>query len=229
MFQMKESTRERLLDVGERLFAERGLDGVSVREIAGEAEANLAAVNYHFRGKEGLYEEVIRRRMAPKRDRIISSLEELRARSETPDLEAIIRAVIDAHIRDTLDPSHWETSLRLFAREAHTQGHASGILQAELIQPVQRIMMEILAEARPDILPRRMGWIVMSAIGQLLFFMMRWYARRTGLGVDVDAISAGIFPDDHEEFIEMVVDHVSRLSATGAEAFAGETEQGVGS
>ena len=45
MFQMKESTRERLLDVGERLFAERGLDGVSVREIAGEAEANLAAVN----------------------------------------------------------------------------------------------------------------------------------------------------------------------------------------
>ena len=41
-------TRERLLSAGERLFATRGIDAVSVRDITDAAGANLAAINYHF-------------------------------------------------------------------------------------------------------------------------------------------------------------------------------------
>ena len=47
-------TKERILDVAERLFAERGFDGVSMRDLTREAEVNLAAVNYHFGGKDAL-------------------------------------------------------------------------------------------------------------------------------------------------------------------------------
>lgn len=218
---MSENTRDKLLDVGEKLFAEKGIEGVSIRELAREAGVNLAAVHYHFQGKQGLYEEVIRRRVIPKRERILAALAELRERADAPTLEDVVRAIIDAHIRDTLDPSHWETSLRLFAREVHTQGNASEVIQAEMILPMRDVALEMVKASRPDIDERRLVWVVMSAIGQVLFFMMRWYARRTGHGVGGSAMFDGVFPDDHQEFIEMVVDHVARLTAAGAEAFAG--------
>ena len=47
-------TRERLVEVSARLFAERGFSKVTVREICQRAHANVAAVNYHFGGKDGL-------------------------------------------------------------------------------------------------------------------------------------------------------------------------------
>jgi AcrR family transcriptional regulator len=53
------ATRERLLEVGMRLFSERGFHQVTVRELCREAGANLAAVNYHFGGKLGLYREIV--------------------------------------------------------------------------------------------------------------------------------------------------------------------------
>ena len=52
-------TRQRLLHVAERLFAERGFRYVTVREICRAAGANVAAVNYHFGDKLGLYREIV--------------------------------------------------------------------------------------------------------------------------------------------------------------------------
>lgn len=52
-------TRGRLLSTAARLFAERGFAKVTVRDICKKARANVAAVNYHFSGKVGLYHEVL--------------------------------------------------------------------------------------------------------------------------------------------------------------------------
>lgn len=56
-------TRERILDAAERLFMAHGYEGTSMRQITGEANVNLAAVNYHFGSKESLMQEVFRRRL----------------------------------------------------------------------------------------------------------------------------------------------------------------------
>jgi hypothetical protein len=56
-------TRERILDVAERLFMENGYEATSMRTITSAAEVNLAAVNYHFGSKEALLCEVFRRRL----------------------------------------------------------------------------------------------------------------------------------------------------------------------
>jgi TetR/AcrR family transcriptional regulator, regulator of cefoperazone and chloramphenicol sensitivity len=53
-------TRDRILRAAVRLFAERGYDATSVRALAVKARVNQAAVNYHFKSKEGLYREVLR-------------------------------------------------------------------------------------------------------------------------------------------------------------------------
>jgi AcrR family transcriptional regulator len=56
------STRELILDAGERLFADRGFTGVSMREIAAEAGLrNQASLYHHFRDKRALYEAVLGR------------------------------------------------------------------------------------------------------------------------------------------------------------------------
>ena len=53
------ATRERLLKTAIRLFSQRGFEHVAVRDICREAGANLAAVNYHFGDKLGLYMAVV--------------------------------------------------------------------------------------------------------------------------------------------------------------------------
>ena len=57
-------TRARVLMAATRLFAARGFKDVTVREICQEARANVAAVNYHFGDKAGLYQEVIQTAIA---------------------------------------------------------------------------------------------------------------------------------------------------------------------
>ena len=55
-----EFTRQALLDHATNVFAERGFDSASVREITRRAETNQAAINYHFGGKGSLYLEVLK-------------------------------------------------------------------------------------------------------------------------------------------------------------------------
>jgi TetR/AcrR family transcriptional regulator, regulator of cefoperazone and chloramphenicol sensitivity len=55
----RDTARSRILETAKQLFAQRGLEGVTVRDICREAKANLALVNYHFGDKLGLYLEVV--------------------------------------------------------------------------------------------------------------------------------------------------------------------------
>jgi AcrR family transcriptional regulator len=53
------SPKLRILETAEELFAARGLDGVSVRDIADQAQVNVAMINYYFGNKDGLYLGII--------------------------------------------------------------------------------------------------------------------------------------------------------------------------
>lgn len=68
--------REQLLDVGRRLFAEKGFEAVSVEEIAAKANVSKPVVYEHFGGKEGLYAVVVDREMAYLLDSMIEALDE---------------------------------------------------------------------------------------------------------------------------------------------------------
>lgn len=58
-------TREQILDAAWNLFAEKGFEDVSVRDVTTAAGVNLASVSYHFGGKEGLIQEAVKRCMNP--------------------------------------------------------------------------------------------------------------------------------------------------------------------
>jgi len=56
---MSTDTKQKIIDVAIELFALKGFDGVSVREIAKFAEVNVAALNYHFKSKDNLRQEIL--------------------------------------------------------------------------------------------------------------------------------------------------------------------------
>lgn len=60
MSRQSDFTRERILKTAARLFAERGYDATNIRTLAIKARVNQAAINYHFKSKEGLYREILR-------------------------------------------------------------------------------------------------------------------------------------------------------------------------
>ena len=101
-------TRQRLLDVAEGLFADQGLKGTSLRAITLKAEANLAAVNYHFGTKEGLFAAVFQRRIGPmtvERIRLLDQALEAAA-PDAPALEDVLRGLpgADAGAADITRP-----------------------------------------------------------------------------------------------------------------------------
>lgn len=110
--QTETSTRERIIDAAERLFADQGFDLVSLRDITNEAGANVAAVNYHFGSKENLIAAVVERHALPINQARISMLDEAEAR-HVPDavpVDEILRAFLQPFL-DHLAKNEFNESL----------------------------------------------------------------------------------------------------------------------
>ena len=99
-----ESTRERILDVAEALFAERGLAGTAVRDIARDAGLTAPSLYNHFDGKQALYEAVVARGVEPLFAIIAGGSREDRARqASAAERRATTESVLDAimdHLAD---------------------------------------------------------------------------------------------------------------------------------
>lgn len=91
------TTKQRLLEAAEELFANEGFETVSVREITALAEANVAAVNYHFRSRAGLVNAVIERYIEPinrERLELLTALEKRGGETVEEILETFMRPFV---------------------------------------------------------------------------------------------------------------------------------------
>ena len=89
-------TRDRILKSAEELFARKGFDATSVRQIIKKARVNLAAIHYHFGSKEGLFLAVLKQRLEGIEAERLQLLEEAYA---TAGGRLTIEAVVDAFVR----------------------------------------------------------------------------------------------------------------------------------
>ncbi len=94
-----QETTNRLLDTAERLFGERGYDGVGMRELAAQAKANLGAATYHFGSKKALYIETFMRRFRPINAQRMQLLEAAQAEVKTQGRPLTVEKVIDCLAR----------------------------------------------------------------------------------------------------------------------------------
>jgi AcrR family transcriptional regulator len=97
MIRPKRTTRDKLMDAAEKLFARRGYHGTSLRDITGAVGVDVALVNYHFGGKKQLLEAVLERRGHVLNEERLRQLAEARERAApaAPSTEAVIGAFLD--------------------------------------------------------------------------------------------------------------------------------------
>ena len=129
-----DKTKERIIEAATRLFAERGLDGVTVREICRAAKVNGALVNYHFRSKEGLYRECVER---------------VYATAHGSEMADAVSGVRDARSWKAAVRTWVETFERAFHAKEGVGSSAAGIFRQEAMRPSK--MKDYLEEhfARP--------------------------------------------------------------------------------
>jgi AcrR family transcriptional regulator len=146
----KPGTRERLLDEAERVFAERGFSGASVREITDAAGANLAAINYHFQSKENLYAAVFSRRFAHVHEEFLARLQRDRAVAEG-GLEQGLTSFGRAFLGPYADPEYSQRVRDLCVRELIEAKLPPGLFLREFITPMNEMIAGIVRRARPGL------------------------------------------------------------------------------
>ncbi len=97
MSRPKRTTKDKLMDAAEKLFARRGFHGASLRDITAAAGVDLALVNYHFGSKYGLLGAVMERRGGILNEERLQRLAQarLKAAPQPPSTEAVVDAFLD--------------------------------------------------------------------------------------------------------------------------------------
>lgn len=99
MAKQKKDIREKILDVAEKVFAESGFEGASIRAIVNAAKVNLAAVYYYFDSKEGLMAAVLDRRFGYLYKEQREQLKKIQESPQDYTLEQIIEAMISTPLK----------------------------------------------------------------------------------------------------------------------------------
>ena len=122
--------RAQLLDTAERLFAEHGIDGVSLRQIAAEAgQGNNSVVQYHFGDKAGLIHEIIARRRESFEPRRQALLEEAIRSNRTSEVRALLE-VLFVPLVETVDGEGQHVYARFIVQYLARFQHEDGIVTA---------------------------------------------------------------------------------------------------
>ena len=163
-----QDTRRRLIAAAALLFAERGFRKVTVREICTAAHANIAAVNYHFRDKMGLYTEVVRTAIEAMRATAEAALRATEGTSPRDALHAYIRV----HLHHLVGEGHESWIHKLMTREMTDPTPALDLIVDEGIRPRVKYLSRLVSELMHCPLDDdRVFRCVASIRGQCLIYM----------------------------------------------------------
>jgi AcrR family transcriptional regulator len=163
------TSREKLIFSAERLFAERGFDGVSVRDIANDAKVNSALVGYYFHGKEGLLAEVYTRHCEPLKRERARLLAEYSQGGNSLNLEQIL----EAFIRPSLEAGQGSVEGRNFSRlRAILSAENSSLLEqlvAQNFDETNRLFINLLCKALPHLSREDVFWRFHFLLGTIYY------------------------------------------------------------
>ncbi len=148
-----EASRERLVEAARRLFALRGFDGVSIREIAQAARVNLAAIAYHYGGKKGLYRAVLQRLIDDTGRHIGPTIVQLRrevasAGTDRARLGAIAARMVEGLLRAVLsEEENLRWSMALMLREFQQPSDDFPMVMEARIHPMHDAVSALVAAA----------------------------------------------------------------------------------
>ncbi len=192
-------TSRQLLEAAAEVFARQGYRATTVREICRAAGANVAAVNYHFGGKEELYSAVLKQAHQCAYEKYPTDLGLRPGATAEQRLAAFVRAFLLRIFGEGRSAWHG----KLMAREMIEPTHALDELVAERIRPLAKQLGEIVGAlvGRPAG-DQRVRMACLSIVGQCLFYH---HCR---------PVISRLFPDEVFGVAEVdrLADHITRFS-----------------
>jgi AcrR family transcriptional regulator len=160
--------REQLLDIGRRLFAERGLDGTSIEEIAAQADVSKPVVYGHFGGKEGLYAVVVDREV----ERFIAMATRLLSGKDTMEKFEVAAVELLRYIQDNSD------GFRILVRDSNPSSGSGTFasLISDIASQVEYILGDVLKDRGYD--PKLAPMYAQMLVGMVAFTGQWWLDAR---------------------------------------------------
>jgi AcrR family transcriptional regulator len=207
----KRTTKEKLMDAAEKLFARRGFHGTSLREITAEAGVDLALVNYHFGSKKLLLAAVIERRGQVLNERRLQRLAEIRssAAPRPPATEAVVAAFLDPLLELLAHAGpgwHHYFALLAYVNNSPEWGRK---LMGKTFDGVVREFIHALMESLPGAAPEDIFWGYNFLTGALTLSL-----AETGR---LDALSDGLCRSDDVQSLQQ---RLGRYAAAGLRGLA---------
>lgn len=198
-------TREKLLDVAGLIFADRGYRAATIREICDAAGANVAAVNYHFGDKLGLYSEVVHQSMR---------MAELEAMQNALDLQAppevILRSVIQVRLRGICRRDRPDWYFRILVHEMAQPTPALRQLINKVGRPIFERMLALIGGliGRPA-KDEKTRMCAVSVMGQILVYVFSL------------PLLTGVWPELKmtPEQVDRIADHIADFSLSYIQSF----------
>ena len=206
-----ERTRARLLATAERLFGERGFKMVTVREICRAAKANVAAVNYHFGDKLGLYREVLQGAAEAMRETNEVAREAGSGQPPEEQLRRYIHVFLHRLLRGGRESIH-----RLITREMNDPTPALDTLVEHGVRPRVEYLSGVIAQIlRRDPHDLRVLRCVASVQAQAVSYFPNPIAARLGLAFKPTPAQ-----------IDKAARHIATFSIAGVRAIGRATDPG---
>jgi AcrR family transcriptional regulator len=201
------TTKQRLLDAAEEIFAAKGYEAASVEEITKRAKANRAAIGYHFGSKERLYIETVKYAHRICHDGVPFP-EWPAGTPEAERLHGFIRTMVTRMVAEP-NPSATQVMMREMAQPTA----ACAEVVREYIRPMADVLMGILNELLPPEVPVVRRYLLgFSIVSQCLFYKQNRAAVLLLMGED----------EYHRLDVDALTEHITTVARAGIEAVARE-------
>jgi AcrR family transcriptional regulator len=198
-----DNTRQRIIEAAGEVFARKGFDAATVREICQLGRANLAAINYHFGDKRRLYIEAVKRAHMRRAEQfpLPDWAEGTSPRQKLADFVlTLLRRVISPGDTD------WEGALLM--REIGSPTSACRELVGDSIRPHFEMLNAIIAELAPDLSPEKRRLTAFSVVGQCLYYR-----------VAAPVVEMLVDEDEYARYQpELLADHITQFTLRGMRA-----------
>jgi AcrR family transcriptional regulator len=197
----------RLVEAATLLFAEKGFDGVGLREIAAKAQANSAMVAYHFGGKEGLYVEALRTgfQRCPSQvaqlDPIPPPGHPLAKELALKGIQEHIRVFVDELLKTECDPLMTASSA-LLMRELAVGGPFLEELNRDFMLPYFTHLRDCVRVLRPDWGETEILFAMGSIHGSVMIYKF--------IPALIKLNSGAVFPPDPLSLSSFLIDYTLR-------------------
>lgn len=147
-------TRDRLINAALHEFADRGIDAATLREITDRAQANIAAVNYHFGSKDGLIRSILEHCLGPINEARLRWLDACTHKPSGPaTVEELVEALVRPVVENSMDSTGGRAPIRLLLQVRAVPRPLTNTILSEQLDQIHRLFLAAFKKALPDLPP----------------------------------------------------------------------------